>query len=229
MAPASPHGEHFAEVVLVRHGQTDWNVSRIVQGRMDQELNETGRQQAAMVARRLSEETKPAAVYSSDLKRAFQTAQTIAAHCGVSDSDLVIDLALTERHMGLFQGWTIDDAKRSEAFKAFARGGRDQEIPGGGESLDQLFERCVPRLNAIAEKHKGERVVIVSHEAVIEEICKHADPTISVGMKIPNTSISVVHVSGSDGRWILEKFGDAGHLTGDGFPQSTFGGVGVSA
>ncbi|RCV36391.1 hypothetical protein SETIT_7G315000v2 [Setaria italica] len=179
MAPASPHGEHFAEVVLVRHGQTDWNVSRIVQGRMDQELNETGRQQAAM---------------------------------------LVLDLALTERHMGLFQGWTIDDAKRSEAFKAFARGGRDQEIPGGGESLDQLFERCVPRLNAIAEKHKGERVVIVSHEAVIEEICKHADPTISVGMKIPNTSISVIHVSGSDGRWILEKFGDAGHLTGDGFP-----------
>ncbi|RCV36953.1 hypothetical protein SETIT_8G023400v2 [Setaria italica] len=220
MAPASTHGEHFAEVVLVRHGQTDWNVSRIIQGRIDQELNETGRQQAAKVARRLSEEAKPAAVYSSDLKRASQTAQTIAAHCCVSDSDLVIDRALTERHMGLFQGWTIDDAKRSEAYKAFARGGRDQEIPGGGESLDQLSERCVSRLNAIAEKHKGERVVVVSHEAVIEEICRHADPTISVGRKIPNTSISVVHVSGSDSRWILEKFGDAEHLTGDGFPQS---------
>uniref|UniRef100_K3ZM01 Histidine phosphatase family protein n=1 Tax=Setaria italica TaxID=4555 RepID=K3ZM01_SETIT len=153
MAPASTHGEHFAEVVLVRHGQTDWNVSRIIQ-----------------VARRLSEEAKPAAVYSSDLKRASETAQTIAAHCCVSDSDLVIDRALTERHGGLFQ---------------------------------------------------GERVVVVSHEAVIEEICRHADPTISVGRKIPNTSISVVHISGSDGRWILEKFGDAGHLIGDGFPQST--------
>ncbi|RCV36958.1 hypothetical protein SETIT_8G023900v2 [Setaria italica] len=192
MAPASTHGDHFAEVVLVRHGQTDWNVSRIIQ-----------------VARRLSEEAKPAAVYSSDLKRASQTAQTIAVHCCVSDSDLVIDRALTERHGGLFQGWTFDDAKRSEAYK------------GGGESLDQLSERLVPRLNAIAEKHKGERVVVVSHEAVIEEICRHADPTISVGRKIPNTSISVVHISGSDGRWILEKFGDAGHPIGDGFPQST--------
>ncbi|XP_004980149.1 phosphoglycerate mutase-like protein 4 [Setaria italica] len=221
MAPASTHGDHFAEVVLVRHGQTDWNVSRIIQGRIDQELNETGRQQAAKVARRLSEEAKPAAVYSSDLKRASQTAQTIAVHCCVSDSDLVIDRALTERHGGLFQGWTFDDAKRSEAYKVFARGGRDQEILGGGESLDQLSERLVPRLNAIAEKHKGERVVVVSHEAVIEEICRHADPTISVGRKIPNTSISVVHISGSDGRWILEKFGDAGHPIGDGFPQST--------
>uniref|UniRef100_K3ZJU9 Uncharacterized protein n=1 Tax=Setaria italica TaxID=4555 RepID=K3ZJU9_SETIT len=90
-------------------------------------------------------------------------------------------------------------------------------------SLDQLSERCVSRLNEIAKKHKGERVVVVSHEAVIEEICRHADPTISVGKKIPNTSISVVHISGSDGRWILEKFGDAGHLTGDGFPHSAFG------
>ncbi|CAO2147552.1 unnamed protein product [Urochloa humidicola] len=229
MSPASSHGEHFVEVVVVRHGQTDWNVSGIIQGRMDPELNETGRQQAAMVARRLSKEAKPAAVYSSDLKRAAETAQTIAAACCVSDSDLVFDRALTERHMGLFQGWSIDDAKRSEAYKAFKPGGRDQELPGGGESLNQLSERCVSRLNAIAEKYKGERVVVVSHEAVIEEICRHADPTSSGGRQIPNTSISVVHVSGSDGRWILEKFGDVGHLNEDGSVHSASDGDGTSA
>lgn len=66
----------------------------------------------------------------------------------------------------------------------------------------------------------GEQVVVVSHEAVIKEICRHADPTSSVPRKFPNTSISVVHISGSDGRWILEKVGDAEHLTGDGVSQS---------
>ncbi|CAN6335590.1 unnamed protein product [Urochloa humidicola] len=214
MSPASPHGEQFAEVVVVRHGETSWNASRIIQGRLDQELNENGRQQAAMVARRLAQETKPAAVYSSDLKRATETAEMIAAACCVSD--LVFDRALTERHMGLFQGWSVDDAKSSEAYKAFSRGGRDQELPGGGESLNQLSERCVSRLNEIAEKHKGERVVVVSHEAVIEEICRRANPAMSsVHDKIPNTSITVVHVSGSDGRWILDKFGDAAHLNED--------------
>ncbi|CAN6380481.1 unnamed protein product [Urochloa humidicola] len=120
--------------------------------------------------------------------------------------------------MGLFQGWSVDDAKRSEAYKAFARGGRDQELPGGGESLNQLSGRIVPRLNEIAEKHQGERVVVVTHEAVIEEICRYADPTSSCPMEIPNTSISVVHVSGSDGHWILEKVGDAEHLIDGGFP-----------
>ncbi|CAL4897000.1 unnamed protein product [Urochloa decumbens] len=228
MSPVSSHGEHFAEVVVVRHGQTDWNVSGIIQGRMDPELNETGRQQAAMVARQLSKEAKPAAVYSSDLKRAAETAQMIAAACCVV-SDLVFDPALTERHMGLFQGWSVDDAKRSEAYEAFSRGGRDQELPGGGESLDQLSERCVSRLNEIAKKHKGERVVVVTHEAVIKEICRHADATSSGSRQIPNTSISVVHVSGSDGRWILEKFGDVGHLNEDGSMQWVSDGDGTSA
>ena len=145
--PASPHGDHFTELVVVRHGQTEWNVSSTIQvgswscvihfllfflyfypsdrgseilfmseqGRVDQELNETGRQQAAMVcytlwdhefmtwgcnlalyvililfqtlkvALRLSQEAKPAAVYSSDLKRADETAQMIAAASSVSD------------------------------------------------------------------------------------------------------------------------------------------------
>ncbi|CAL4989747.1 unnamed protein product [Urochloa decumbens] len=210
------HGEKVTKFILLRHGETDCNLEGIIQGRMmDPELNKTGRRQADMVAPLLSKEAKPAAIYSSDMKRAVQTAQTIAAASG---SHLVIDRELTEMHMGVFQGRNIDDVITSEAYKAFARGGRDQEIPGGGESLNQLSERCVSRLNAIAKKHNGEWVVVVSHEMVIKEICRHADPTSSDGRKFPNTSISVVHISGSDGRWILEKLGDVGHLTGDGFP-----------
>ncbi|CAL4904353.1 unnamed protein product [Urochloa decumbens] len=229
MSPASSQGEHFTEVVVVRHGETSWNASRIIQGQMDPELNETGRQQAIMLARRLFKEAKPAAIYSSDLKRAAETAQTIVTACGVSN--LVFDQSLRERHMGDLHGLKYDGAVRSnpEAYKAFSSGDRSQEIPGGGESLNQLSERCVSYLNAIAEKHKGERVVVVSHGATIEEICRHADPTSSARRRIPNTSISVIHISGENHHWILEKFGDVGHLNEDGFLQSAFGGDGASA
>ncbi|XP_012703384.1 phosphoglycerate mutase-like protein 4 [Setaria italica] len=229
MSPASPHGEHFTEVVVVRHGETSWNASRIIQGQMDPELNETGKQQAIMLARRLSKEAKPAAVYSSDLKRAAETAQTIATACHVSN--LVFDQSLRERHMGDLHGLKFDDAvsTKPEAYKAFSADDRNQEIPGGGESLDQLSERCVSYLNTIADKHKGERVVVVSHGAAIEEICRHADPTMTlVRRRIPNTSISVIHISGENRHWILEKLGDVGHLDEDGFLQSAFGGDGAS-
>ena len=69
-------------------------------------------------------------------------------------------------------------------------------------------------------------MVVVTHEEVIQEICRHADPTSSGRRKIPNTSISVFHVSGSDGHWILEKVGDIGHLNEDSFPRHAPGGDG---
>ncbi|KAF8671570.1 hypothetical protein HU200_049890 [Digitaria exilis] len=214
-------------MVVVRHGQTDCNISGTIQGRLDHELNETGRQQAAMVARRLSQEAKPAAVYSSDLKRAAETAKAIAASSG---SKLELNQKLTERHMGLFQGMNEHDALKTDAYKAYASNNdRNEQLPGGGESLDQLSERCVSCLNAIAEKHKGERVIVVSHGATIEEICRHADPTSSARRRIPNTSISVIHISGDNHHWILEKLGDVAHLKEDGFLQSAFGGNGASA
>ncbi|KAL6856288.1 hypothetical protein ACP4OV_019090 [Aristida adscensionis] len=214
-APASSHGEQFAEVVVVRHGETAWNATRIIQGQMDPELNETGRQQAVIVARRLSKEAKPAAVYSSDLKRAAETARTIAAACDVPN--LVLDQALRERHMGDLHGLKWADADtHPEAYKAYSSKERNQEIPGGGESLDQLSERCVSYLNEIAQRHQGERVIVVSHGATIEEICRHADPSSSVRRRIPNTSVSVLHISGSSRHWTLDKFGDVGHLNDDG-------------
>ncbi|RCV36956.1 hypothetical protein SETIT_8G023700v2 [Setaria italica] len=115
------------------------------------------RQQAIMLALRLSKEAKPAAVYSSDLKRAAKTAQTIAIACHVPN--LVFDQSLRERHMGDLHGLKFDDAvsTKPEAYKAFSSDDRNQEIPVGGESLDQLSKRCVSYLNMIADKHKGKQ------------------------------------------------------------------------
>jgi 2,3-bisphosphoglycerate-dependent phosphoglycerate mutase len=76
----------------------------------------------------------------------------------------------------------------------------------------------------------GERVVVVSHGAAIEEICRHASPTSSMRRRIPNTSISVIRISGVQDHWIPEKLGDVGHLNEDGFLlQTAFGGGGASA
>nr|ABA91368.2 phosphoglycerate mutase family protein, expressed [Oryza sativa Japonica Group] len=231
--------DRFVELVVVRHGETSWNASRIVQGQMDPELNEIGKQQAVVVARRLAREARPAAIYSSDLKRAAETAEIIAKACDVSN--LMLTEALRERHMGYLQGLMWDDAvnKSPSVFKGFANfevkngldfDDRNHELPGGGESLNQLSERCISYLNKVAQNHIGERVIVVGHGAAILELCRHTDPpNRSIRRKIPNTSLNIFRISGVTGRWILERCGDVGHLSENGFLENVFGGDGASA
>ncbi|KAJ0024769.1 hypothetical protein Pint_08849 [Pistacia integerrima] len=75
----------YAEIIVVRHGETAWNADGRIQGHLDVELNHVGRQQAAAVANRISKEMKISAVYSSDLKRAMETAHIIANTCGIPE------------------------------------------------------------------------------------------------------------------------------------------------
>ncbi|CAL5013006.1 unnamed protein product [Urochloa decumbens] len=217
-------GGDFTEVVIVRHGETSWNAARIIQGHLDAELNDIGRQQAVAVAHRLSKEAKPAAIYSSDLKRAAETAQTIARICNLPN--VVFDPALRERHIGDMQGMKFHDAatERPEAYKAFMSHKRNQQIPGGGESLDQLSERCVSCLINIVEKHKGERVIVVSHGGTIRELYRHASPMRPIQGKIHNTSVSVILVSSITGRCIVKMVGDISHLQATGVLENAFGG-----
>ncbi|GJN03786.1 hypothetical protein PR202_ga21265 [Eleusine coracana subsp. coracana] len=180
----------FTEVVIVRHGETSWNATRKIQGHLDVELNDIGRQQAVAV---------------------------------------VFNPALRERNIGDLQGMTLEAAakERREAYKALCHK-RNQEIPGGGESLDQLSERCVSCLYDIVEKHKGERVIVVSHGGTIRELYRHASPKPLHG-KIHNTSVSVILVSGTTGRCIVKMVGDISHLQGTGVLENGFGGDSTSA
>ncbi|BAT05886.1 phosphoglycerate mutase-like protein 4 [Oryza sativa Japonica Group] len=214
----------FTEVVVVRHGETAWNASRIIQGHLDVELNEIGRQQAVAVARRLSNEAKPAAIYSSDLKRAAETAEIIAKACSLPN--VVFDPALRERHIGDLQGLKYEDAgkEKPEAYRAFLSHKRNRQIPGGGESLDQLSERCVSCLYNIVEKHQGERIILVSHGGTIRELYRHASPMKPLHGKIHNTSVSVILVSGATGRCIVKACGDISHLKETGVLENAFGG-----
>ncbi|XP_021274774.1 phosphoglycerate mutase-like protein 4 [Herrania umbratica] len=212
----------YAEIVVLRHGETEWNADGRIQGHLDVELNEAGRQQAASVADRLSKEPKLSAVYSSDLKRALVTAETIAATCG--GLEVIIDQDLRERNLGDLQGLVFREAAKlnPKAHKAFLSHRTDQDIPGGGESRDQLYQRCTSSLQRIGRKHKGERVVVVSHGGVLRALYKRACPDGKPMGKVLNTSVNIFHVS--DEEWTIKSWGDISHLEQTGYLKSGFGG-----
>ncbi|XP_074308761.1 phosphoglycerate mutase-like protein 4 isoform X2 [Silene latifolia] len=144
------------QIIVVRHGETDWNAIGKMQGQLDVELNEVGRQQAVAVAERLSKEANISAIYSSDLKRALETAEMIAAKCG--GLEVITDKDLRERHLGDLQGRLYHELARvtPKAHASFKSSRTDEEIPGGGESRDQLYQRCTSCLKRIGEAHRGE-------------------------------------------------------------------------
>ncbi|XP_021908381.1 phosphoglycerate mutase-like protein 4, partial [Carica papaya] len=212
----------FAEVIVVRHGETSWNAERRIQGHIDIELNEVGRQQAASLADRLSKEPKISWVYSSDLKRALETAEIIATRCG--GLEVIKDPGLRERCLGDLEGVAFHEAKHSpEAYKALLSHRTDQEIPGGGESLDQLYDRCTSVLEKIGRKYQGERVLVVTHGGVIRSLYERACPNGKSAGKIRNVSVNIFHICDGD-KWVLKTWGDVSHLGETGYLESAFGG-----
>ena len=150
----------MTDLVLVRHGETEWNRLGRVQGRTDIPLNDTGREQARATARRLADEHFDA-VAASPLSRAAETAQIIADGLGIGPVELVD--ALVERNYGESEGMT----------------GKDIDAMFGGrleanESREDIIARVTPALLAIAERHPGQRVLVVSHGGVIGSLVRDA-------------------------------------------------------
>ncbi|CAI9110136.1 OLC1v1010112C3 [Oldenlandia corymbosa var. corymbosa] len=194
-----------------------------MQGHMDVELNDEGRKQAIAVAQRMASEPNISAIYSSDLKRAFETAQEIAKFC--RGLEVVKDPDLRERHLGDLQGLVLQEAGKScpKAYKALLSNRRDKEIPGGGESLDQLYERCTSALQRIANNHIGERIVVVTHGGVIRSLHRRARPHGQSAGRITNTSVNVFQLSKEE-KWTIKIWNDVSHLNQTGYLKSGFGG-----
>ncbi|XP_058228451.1 phosphoglycerate mutase-like protein 4 isoform X1 [Rhododendron vialii] len=243
----------YAEIIVIRHGETEWNAAKRMQGHLDIELNDVGRKQAAAVAHRLSKGPKIAVVYSSDLKRALDTAETIASSCGglqeamvllrrceflsnwgflederETNDEVIKDLDLRERHLGDLQGLVYHEASKicPKAYGALSSHRTNQQIPGGGESLDQLYDRCTSALERIGSKHIGERVVVVTHGGVIKSLFERASPSGQAG-RVLNTSVNIFHLSEGD-IWTIKLWGDVSHLNQTEYLTSAFGGDGTS-
>ncbi|XP_030466894.2 phosphoglycerate mutase-like protein 4 [Syzygium oleosum] len=217
-----PIGGDYAEIVVVHHGETDWNADGRFQGTLDVELNEIGRQQATAVSERLSREGKITAIYSSDLKRALETANLIATACG--GLEIIKDPGLRERNFGELQGLQPHVAASvcPEAYKALQSQKTDQEIPGGGESVDQVYQRCTTCLRNISMKHKGERVVAVTHGGVLRTLYMRACPN-KQPVKFLNTSVNIFHLSDGD-NWVFKSGGYVSHLSQIEYLRTLFGG-----
>ncbi|KAL8143416.1 hypothetical protein V2J09_016448 [Rumex salicifolius] len=231
LVESNGHGDKnqsYTEVIVVRHGETEWNSLGKMQGHLDVDLNEIGRQQAVSVADRLSRETNISAIYSSDLNRALETANIIASK--IRGLQVIKDRDLRERHLGALQGRVLQgqELMRScpEAYEALVSSRMDQEIPGGGESLNQLYERCTSSVQRIGDKHIGERVVIVTHGGAIRSLYKRASPSRRPG-KVLNTSISIIHIADGS-RWSLKAWNDVSHLKQTSLLKSGFGGDALS-
>ena len=164
-APAPATSMPPTRICLVRHGETDWNREKRLQGHEDIPLNTTGLAQAEATARHLSEHDF-SAIYSSDLSRALATAQTAASHLGLPVTPTE---ELRERHGGIFQGLTQDEAwaHHGEGYGRYR--GRDPDYAApGGESLRKVAERVTDFLHKLAELHEGESILVVSHGGVLD-------------------------------------------------------------
>lgn len=149
---------------LVRHAQSGGNVSGRFGGHSDTALSELGREQADMTAKELAK--RPIEVlYSSDLTRAVQTAEPIAAKTGV---ELNKTRAFRERNVGVLEGLTFEESREKHPEDYYALVNRDiNHVISGGESYRQLLRRGTGALTEILRVHRGRRIAIVSHTGTI--------------------------------------------------------------
>lgn len=159
-------------IIAVRHGETAWNVDARIQGHTDVALNDKGLWQARRVGRALQREAI-SAVYSSDLQRAWTTAQHIGAEAGLP---VVAEAGLRERRFGGFEGRTFREIEESlpEAARAWRSRVPHWEPPEGGESLLQLRERVETTVHRLAVRHAGGAIVLVAHGGVLDALYRIA-------------------------------------------------------
>lgn len=198
-------------LILVRHGETDWNRTGRCQGISDVVLNDNGRKQALELGLCLKGE-KISAVYSSDLARAISTAEEIARHHGLT---VEIDSDLREMDQGDFEGLLFTEIR--ERYADIMREWRDSpetiRIPSG-ESLTEVQERALRVFERLCGRHDGETVVAVSHNLTITTLlCKFTGVGLS-GFRsfgIQAASRSTVCLSG--GKVMVVDLNDVSHLT----------------
>jgi broad specificity phosphatase PhoE len=164
-------------LLLVRHGETDWNAEGRLQGHTDRPLNEYGRRQAKELAERLADEPVDA-IYASDLSRAKETAEIVGERLGLP---VVIDADLREKNWGNWEGLTGDERVH---------------VVFEGESTEEHRDRVLRAVRRIVERHPGQRIVVVTHGGSLRRI-----QVAAYGMALPvidNCSVwAVVHEGGT--------------------------------
>lgn len=197
-------------ITLVRHGETDWNVSGRWQGQAPVPLNDQGRRQAQLLAQHLlSQADDLTAIYASDLSRAYETATIIAS--AVSKS-IKVDARLREINVGLWQGLTSDEVRAwdAERLKAVQLDSDTTPRPGG-ESWADVAKRSLEALQDYHLQHPTGHILVVTHGGVIHhtlKLLKLIDKT----PPIENTSLTRISFDPNVPAWTLDVFNLIDHL-----------------
>jgi len=155
-------------LMLVRHGETEWNVQRRYQGQSDVPLSELGRRQAKRIAERLAGQ-KIDAIYSSDLERAWETARVIAEEHGL---DIFPEPRLRELKFGILEGLTFDEAQ--ERFPEMINAWLEDftNTPKDGEAIDLFNARIIALLDDLKKVHDEQTLLLVGHGGSLSEILR---------------------------------------------------------
>jgi len=203
------------QVYLVRHGETEWNAARRIQGQSDSPLTANGERQARLVAQRVSKQGIPH-VITSDLGRTRRPAQIIAEACGC---EVITDPRLRELHMGVLEERLIDSLTPQEEQwrKQMVDGTADGRIPQG-ESMSELGDRMREALESCLMLPEGSKPLIVSHGialgcliSTVLGLPAYAERR----LRLRNCSLSRVDHQQSPwlaSGWIVETAGDVTHL-----------------
>lgn len=202
------------ELILIRHGETDWNRELRFQGHIDVPLNDMGHEQARRLGLRLADEPIDHLV-SSDLMRAQQTAAPAAQLLGL---EIVTTVALREQNFGVVEGMRADEIQslHPRAWEDWLKFREDHAMPEG-ESPRQFHSRIMQALGNIAEVHSGQRVLVVTHGGVLDMVWRTARALGLNGPRqseIPNAGFNRIRIADASAPEDLEivDWADTRHL-----------------
>jgi len=199
----------LTRVTLIRHGETWWNADGRWQGHANVGLNPTGHEQVARVAEWLRGE-EISAIYSSDLVRARQTAEAIAACAGIP---VVTEIRLREIDVGEWQGMTRDEVLQwdAERLQAVRSGGYAVRRPSG-ESLQDVADRVLALFEEVVGAYPGKHVIFVSHGGTIRMLLHALGLLNETHTSIDNTSRTILVRAEPKAAWRIDAFNLVDHL-----------------
>lgn len=205
--------QNATRILVIRHGQTEWNRVERFRGRAEVPLNDTGRAQAAALARRLAGREAITTVFASPLERCVQTAEAIAAQTGARVEPRE---GLNDVDYGQWQGLTPDEVRERwpREFELWLTRMHEVQFPGG-DNLTVVRERVVADLERIRDENVGQTVAIVSHKVICQILAcamLGLDNAHVRLIELDNASLSIF--SWQAGEYIVEKINDTCHLDG---------------
>ena len=197
------------EIILIRHGETEWNSQLRMQGHSNSALSAVGREQIQALGEWMKNVSFDH-IYSSDSLRARQTAEAITQYSG---DTLQFDQRIREKNLGVFEGLTSIEAREQhpEIYRLFKTGGANYVI-NEGESTQQVLDRALEFIEEIRFKHSEQRVVMVTHGGFVKVLMKH-----TLGISIDGPTSFLIKNTGIFGlvwneKWMVSQMGGVSHL-----------------